>query len=59
MNQELHRGQKSPKKLLFLIAKATWGDASWETHGFPNPSFAGKQVFSRPLSSRLPNSLSV
>lgn len=23
---------------------------TWETHGFPKPSFTGKQVFSRPLS---------
>ncbi len=46
--------KQPPKKVIFLITKATWGDASWETHGFPNPSFTGKQVFSRPLSSLRP-----
>ncbi len=42
------------KKILFLITKATWGDALWETHGFPIPSSTGKQVFSRLLSSLRP-----
>jgi len=43
------------KKILYLITKATWGDALWETHGFPIPSSTGKHMFSRPLSAHLPN----
>ena len=27
--------------------------ASWETHGFPNPSSTGKLQFSRPLSNNV------
>lgn len=59
MEQVQSQTQKGPKKLLFIITKGTWGGALWETHGFPTPSSTGKQVFSRPFSSSLPNSLSI
>ena len=51
------RSETNPSCLQFL----TWcsrQDASlshfWGTHGFPIPSFAGKQMFSRPLSGSIP-----
>lgn len=42
MNQEnLQQTTKGPQKALFAITKSIWGNAYWETLGFPIPSDTG------------------
>src|SRR3989344_5836001 len=44
--------KKSPLREIFSLCAREDASLShpWETHGFPNTSFTGDQMFSRPLS---------